>query len=307
MAYIDCIVDTKPMAQEIDSVSRHIQNTTAAVVGMQAAVIRAEKEASEQVCENVNRGFYALIHSQISQKIAKLKSEVDSHLMSLNQQCKQLLAIRNRMGRDYNMISNRYLKLFNQLNRNFQQQVFELDKPTIEFAVKEIDQISNRTRFLTATVPVGQQESLALSQKILASNIKFRGLSVIDSMTRFLRDMYAQNRLTSRILLPEQSPSECATMMIPVIICESNYDSYNNHRLDIVVVRTELSDEARVRIQNAIGESVDTLPWSGDDGASAELKNEFNKYLAASSASQRVKEMTDKLFVTHDLQTVKKR
>lgn len=307
MAYIDCIVDTKPMAQEIDSVSRHIQNTTAAVVGMQAAVIQAEKEASDHVCENVNRGFYALIHSQISQKIAKLKSEVDSHLMRLNQQRKQLLAIRSRMGRDYNMISGRYLKLFNRLNQNLQQQVFELDKPTIEFAVKEIDQISNRTRFLTATVPVGQQESLGLSQKILASNVKFRGFSVIDSMTRFLRDMYAQNRLTNRILLSEQSAVACAAMTIPVIICESNYDSYDNRRLDIVVVRTGLSDEARIRIQNSIGESADTLPWSDSDGISAELKAEFNKYLAASSASERVKEMTNKLFMAHDLQTVKMR
>ena len=88
MAYIDCVVDTQPMAREIDSVSNHIKGTTAAVVGMQAAVIRAEEEASNHVCENVNRGFYTLIHSQISQKIAKLKSEVDSHLMQLNQQRK---------------------------------------------------------------------------------------------------------------------------------------------------------------------------------------------------------------------------
>ena len=132
MAYIDCVVDTEPMAREITSVSNHIKGTTAAVVGMRAAVIQAEEEASDHVCENVNRGFYTLIRSQISQKIAKLKSEVDSHLMQLNQQRKQLLAIRSRMERDYNMISNRYLKLFNGLNQNLRQRVFELDRPTIE-------------------------------------------------------------------------------------------------------------------------------------------------------------------------------
>lgn len=305
MAYIDCVVDTEPMAREINSVSNQIKGTTAAVVGMQAAVIKAEMDASEHVCENVNRGFYTLIHSQISQKIAKLRSEVDSHLMQLNQQRKQLLAIRTRMERDYNMISNRYLKLFNGLNQNLRQRVFELDKPTIEFAVKDVDRLSNRTRLLTGTVPVEQQESLGLSQKILVSNVKNRGLSVINSMTRFLRDMYAQKRLTDRILLPELSTAECVTMAIPVIICESNYDRHDNRRLDIVVARAGLSDEARTRIQGIIGESAQTLQWRGEEAPDAELKSEFNRCLEASGASPRVKKMIEKLFQAHGYQTVK--
>ena len=305
MAYIDCVVDTEPMAQEINSVSNHIKGTTAAVVGMQAAVIRAEEEASDHVCENVNRGFYTLIHSQISQKIAKLKSEVDSHLMQLNQQRKQLLAIRNRMERDYNMISSRYLKLFNGLNQNLQQRVFELDKPTIEFAVKDVDRLSNRTRMLTATVPVEQQESLGLSQKILVSNVKYRGLLVINSMTRFLQDMYAQKRLTDQILLPEPSTAESATIAIPVIVCESNYDRHDNRRLDVVVVQQGLSAEARARIQGMVGESVRTLPWSDEQAPDAELSNEFNTCLEKCGSSPRVKEMIEKLFRAHGCQTVK--
>lgn len=305
MAYIDCVVDTEPMAREITSVSNHIKGTTAAVVGMRAAVIQAEEEASDHVCENVNRGFYTLIRSQISQKIAKLKSEVDSHLMQLNQQRKQLLAIRSRMERDYNMISNRYLKLFNGLNQNLRQRVFELDRPTIEFALKDADRLSNRTRLLSATVPVEQLESLDLSQKILVSNVKYRGLSVINSMKRFLRDMYVQKRLTDRILLAESSPAECATMSIPVIICESNYDKYDNRRVDIFVASTGITDEARIRIQGSIGESAQTLPWSDDVMPDSELKSEFNRYLEASDASPRVKKMIEQLFGAHGYQTVK--
>jgi hypothetical protein len=93
------------------------------------------------------------------------------------------------------MISNRYLKLFSGLNANLKQRVFELDKPTIDFAVREVEKVSNRTKYLTATVPVTQLESLAISQKIIASNLKFRGLNVINSMTKFLGDMYVQKLL----------------------------------------------------------------------------------------------------------------
>ena len=90
-------------------------------------------------------------------------------------------------------------------------------------------------------------------------------------MKRFLRDMYAQKRLTDRILLQEPSPAECATMSIPVIICESNYDKYDNRRVDIVVTPTGLTDEARIRIQGLIGESVQTLPWSDEVMPDSEL------------------------------------
>ena len=59
MEYINCRVDTQPMADELHSVSRHVTGTTTAVVAMQAAVIQADKEAAERVCNDVNRGFHA--------------------------------------------------------------------------------------------------------------------------------------------------------------------------------------------------------------------------------------------------------
>ena len=90
MARIDCVVDTQPMAEEIKSVSHQINDTTTAVVAMKAAIVLAEQQAADMVCRNVNKGFYTLMRSQISQKIAKLQSEVDSQLMQLNTQRKQL-------------------------------------------------------------------------------------------------------------------------------------------------------------------------------------------------------------------------
>ena len=199
MARIDCLIDTHPMADEMKSVSRNIQGTTTAVIGMKAAVIKAEKDAADHVCDNVNKGFYTLIHSQISQKIAKLQSEVDSHIMKLNQLRKQLISIKDRMERDYGMISQRYIKLFNGLNKNLEQRVYELDRPIMEFAMKDINTISNRKKHMTATVPLSQEESLSVSQKILTSNMKFQGMRVIDSMARFLTDMKEQDELAKEI------------------------------------------------------------------------------------------------------------
>lgn len=306
MSDVSFNISTSPMAAEINSVSSKINGTTAAVVGMKAAVIKAEEDAANHVCDNVNRGFYALIHSQISQKIAKLQSEVDSHLMQLNQQRKQLLAIKNRMERDYNNTSSRYLKLFTGLNKNLQQRIFELDKPTIEFAVKEVDKVSNRTKQLTATVPVSQLESVSASQKILTSNIKYRGMKVIESMARFLSDMNEQKALTEKILLQDRTNDTNSSVMVPVIMCESDIDQYHNKRFDVMVNSTGLSSQTQNQIYSMVNSVQGSIEWEDSSSVDENLAREFAKCVNTSSMSQRVKDMTNQLFAASPLQTIKK-
>ncbi|MDR1121715.1 MAG: hypothetical protein LBM08_12455 [Dysgonamonadaceae bacterium] len=305
MATFNYTVDTHPMADEISSVSNHINGTTTAVVAMQTAVVLAEKKAADHVCDNVNKGFYTLIHSQISQKIAKLRSEVDSHLMQLNQQKKQLLAIKSRMERDYNMISSRYMKLFSGLNQNLKQRVLELDRPTFDFADKEVGRVSNRTKYLTATVPVSQLESLALSQKIIASNVKFRGMKVICSMTNFLSDMNEQKKLTDSILLQKSSAVENSTLSVPVVISECNFDKFDNKIVDVIVSRVQLNQQTQSAVKNTVNQNVENLQWQPTKDIDKEVKSEFSKILSDSPSSQRVKDMANKLFMANNFQTIK--
>ena len=305
MATFNYTVDTDPMAQEIGTVSNHIKGTTTAVVAMQAAVIAAETKAADHVCKNVNRGFFTLIRSQISQKVAKLQSEVDSHLMQLNQQRKQLLGIKGRMERDYNMISSRYLKLFNGLNQNLKQRVFELDKPTMDFAVRDVEKISNRTKYLTATVPVTQLESLAISQKIVASNVKYCGMKVIGSMTNFLSDMNEQKRLTERIILQSSLKIDNSALSIPVIISESNFDKHYNTNIEVTVSKVQLSGQTQSAVKTAVNQNIENFEWQNEKEINREIKSEFSKILSRSSSSERVKEMTNTLFAANNFQIIK--
>ena len=303
-SYIDCVVDTRPMAQEIQTVSTHIKGTTAAVVSMKAAVIAAEKEAADHVCENVNKGFYALIHSQISQKIARMQSEVDSHLMKLNQLTKQLLAIKTRMERDYGMISSRYHKLFNGLNKNLEQRVYELDKPTVQFAVKEINSISNRPKLLTSTVPIAQTEALAISQRIIASNMKNRCVDVVSSMSHFLGNMKEQKELTDKILLKNCKVDSDASYMVPVVYVESNYDRYGNTRTEMYVSQECLSQRSRDNVKNVLNAKVTELNWMEEE-INSEVKSEFNKLLASSQLPERVKDTATCLFLGNNYEIIK--
>jgi hypothetical protein len=303
MATFNYTVDTKPMAEEISSVSRHVNVTTGAVVAMQAAVIIAEEKAANHVCNNVNKGFYSLIRSQISQKMAKLQSEVDAHLMQLVQQKNALMSIKGRMQKDYNMISGRYIKLFNGLNSNLKQRVFELDKPTIDFAIKEVDKVSNRTKYLTATIPIGQLESLAASQRIIASNVKFRGLNVIKSMRSFLFEMQAQKKLTDQILINDGRYTETATVYIPIVLCECNRDK-TDAGFEISVPELELDNISKSAIKNTAFAELNQIEWQPKSNPNADVKSEFSKLISSSVKSQRVKDMSMKLFQSNIYQSI---
>lgn len=306
MAHIDCVVDTHPMAQSINSVKKHIDGTTAAVVGMKVAVLKAESDAADSVCANVNRGFYTLIRSQITQKMAALRSQVDSHLMQLNQQRKQLKGIRTRMEHDYSNISQRYLKLFTSINRNLRQRVTELDRPVMDFATKDMEKINNRTTRLAATVPVGQEESVRSSQRIVASNLKYRGLQVVESASRFLESSRRLQDITSRILLPERLEQENRGILYPAIIWEARLDDNDNRSMQIAVSTTALDERAQSALRRAVNSATPTMQWSADEGCPDALRNEFHHLLQSVPMNERVRKMAASLFDKGRIETVKK-
>jgi len=237
------------------------------------------------------------------QKMAKLQSEVDSHIMQLTQQKNALLGIKNRMKRDYNMISGRYIKLFNGLNSNLKSRIFELDKPTIDFACREIEKISNRTKYLTATVPITQLESITGSQRIIASNIKQRGLNVINSMRWFIHEMNLQKILTDQILINNNSALS-ATSYIPVAIYEFNRDISDHKNIEIVVSDIQMDSFSRSAIRNKAYTEFAQLEWSQKNVVSHHITSEFSKLLSSSVKSKRIKDLALQLFQANTFQTI---
>lgn len=244
------------------------------------------------------------MRSQISQKLASLQSEVDSHLMQLVQQKNALLGIKNRMQRDYNMIARRYIKLFNGLNSNLKSRVFELDKPTIDFACKEIDKVSNRIKYLTATIPISQLESITVSQKIIASNVKHKGLNAINSMKSFIHEMIVQKNLTDQILINDKGMISLGRTYIPIVVYECNRDKTEHLNTDVVVSDVELSQFAKSAIKNAAFKDFAQLKWSGNQTRSSELHNEFRKMISASTKSTRIKDLAFKMFQANNFLSI---
>lgn len=298
---IDCLVDTNPMAKSIDTVSRNVDGTTTAVVAFKSAVVAAEKEGADHVCTNVNKGFFTLMHSTLSQKIAANQSRVDSLTMELVAQKKRLLAIKSSMEKDYGRIVARYNRIVTGINKALKQRVIELDRPIFDFATRDVACNMGRNQLLAALVPVCQLENITASQQIVASNMKHDSYRVIDSTEKFLRQMNEQKILTDKILLKSISGDE-GTEHFPVAIFESQIDSNGNMAFG-VNVPDGMDKSNSKEICSRVYEATSELDWK--EGEMNDLvRQEFARLVAESGSSDRVKKMANSLFESQKVQTL---
>ena len=289
------------MANSIDTVSHRVNDTTAAVVAFKAAVIKAEQEGADHVCKNVNKGFFTLMHSTLSQKIAANQSRVDSLTMELVSQKNRLLSIKSAMETDYGRIVRRYHRIFTGINKALKQRVTDLDRPVFDFATRDVACNMGRNQLLAAVVPVCQLENLTAAQQITASNMKHDSHRVIESTEKFLRQMNEQKILTDKILL-KSIPGGEGTEHYPVAIVESQIDASGTVAYDVTVPEG-LDSSSKGEITGHIYENSTNLAWKESE-INDLVRQEFTKLVVASNASDRVKKMANALFENNKLETL---
>ncbi len=300
-------VDTSPMAQGLHHVGNQVSTVTGAVVEMKNAVLVAEKNAADAICSNVNRGFYTLIRSQISQKIAKLKSDVDSKFMEMMQQSASLRAFRNRMEMDYHMIASRYTKLFNSLNKSLRVRIFELDKYPTRLVTQTSSLLTNRMKNMVATVPINQSESIIFCQRIAASKTRFSGTRLLSGIKRFIADSNSQKALIHRILLEKRLEAN-GKLMLPFLITESISADLKQPQTRIITSLgsdKKLNELLEQKIVSEVYEKSEEIKW---DQPKQEVRNlidlDVRRSLANGDISDRVKKEMLRLLDESDFITV---
>jgi hypothetical protein len=209
------------MASTLDRVSGHVDAVTGAVTVMQAAVIHQEKLAADQVCTNIDQGFYFLIRSQISQKLAKLRSDVDARLMALRQLSVALAGVRRQMEGDYQMIASRYSKLFDALDRSLKGRIFELDQVPADLASRQLPRILKHLRDSGARYLISGTESLPTGQFAVSSKIKGNTNKVISSIKRSLLDAVQLKQELKSVVLDRQVEAR-RPCYVPVLLMEAD-------------------------------------------------------------------------------------
>jgi len=296
MANFHFTVDTREMAQSIDGVSSHVGGVTVAVVAMQTAVVAAEEFAARQICSHVDRGFFSLIQSQISQKIARVRSIVDSRVLEMRQQTQSLVGIRTRMERDYQMIASRYTKVFQSIDTSLRSRIFELDQAVSVLVNRDMEQIANRAQSIQAQVPMHQIESVATAQVIAMAQTKEKARRGIESMQHFLEASQYQSKLLQSVLR-DQSSGTAVVRSLPIVFIEQDGLSVQAPQWAVRFATSKESPSSNEVIQRGALAALPSLQWQQLDAPTrVGVSASFRRLVDVAKVDERVKKQMLLLF-----------
>jgi len=283
-------VDTDPMARSVNGVTHHVDATTVAVTGMGAAVVAAEAAAADHVSHEVTRGFHALMVSQISQKRALAKSNMDARLLEMTYQHKALLRIKAQMQADFNRIAARYGKLFNALNEALRARVFELDYPSAKLSLNDQPLIQQRQLTQASLIPTHHIEALPASQQIAAAHAKKNAAVAISRMRDSIGHAVELRNATQEIIHPMPTGARHAHW-VPVLLSENDDLNLDLVRQRLFVAGGHAADpKFRQVVEACVGEAASSFTWDKVDPATREkVRGKFAELIGKSGLTEREK------------------
>lgn len=210
------------------------------------------------------------------------------------------------MERDYQMLAARYIKLFNGLNRNLRQRITELDRPVLNFAVTDTDQVTNRSNQLVSVVPIGQSESIKVAQTVTSSNLKFRAAKAVESIENFISASNRLQAITDKILLNRHMNENTDTLSVPVAIMESCFDGSGNRQTQMYISELGIGDAARhaIETQLSVAQRSGALNWKSSQGIDQEVSNQFRQLVSSSGLDSRRQKEILRMFEMHPYETL---
>lgn len=296
MADFDFIVDTKPMADTVSTVSKHVTATTAAVVAMQSAVIASEKKSAEKICNNLDSGFHSLIRSQLTMKMSVAYTEMQAKLALLMEYSKTLKKTQDRMESDYNRVKRQYRQIFNGLDKALSNRVSQLDQKAVAISDTRKKMILGMFERHVPETIVTSSEVDSSNQKIAASRIKEKTGRSLDNLAGKVSENQAYRSLMDS-MLEKTCTGVKQEEYIPVIFASKQSSLVT----DSYVLSLSFPEYLPEQIKNNISLSIlnrDEL-YANDSKSDFERKtvvDEFQALVSSSALDQRVADQMMRLF-----------
>ncbi len=225
--HINVHVDTRSFDHSVQGCNTSLDVLTGAVVASESAQISSINLNANKVGSTIVEGFYKTIRSEISQQITELSQKADAHLVHLNELSKSCISKQKQMEKDYNRLTGHYLKIFNDLNTELSNRIYELNHAAFTFK-KESDNNSLRifgNDLVNIATTFGKENS-DLQAKISSSALKNRALNTIHQANNFLLSLKKLETTIDQSMLKESVANQ---KYIPVSYIETNNDK---HQID---------------------------------------------------------------------------
>ncbi len=296
-------VDTDAFDSSVQNCNSSVNVLTGAVVATEGAQVVSIRNNALRVGQTIIDGFFKTVRSEISQQIMELTNKINATLLQLNEMVKRCNDKQHQMEVDYNRISKRYLKIFDDLNNELENRVYELDKPAFLFR-ETCDESSYRAigSDLVGTVAVAGSENSQLEARISASIAKKRALDTIRKAHTFLEKQKQTDHILHDHILHENQE---AVYYMPVCFVEKNN---SKNQIDREIYQSNVLGRVD---DNELIDSFRGETWSSMSPQEAQqIKLYFNNelsahYTAASNEhDDRVRACISRLFNINTIQVV---
>lgn len=289
----EVLVDTDQFEESVHDMKGHVDLLTGSVVATETAQVAQVHENSKNISQTIINGFFKTVRSDISQQIAILKNKSEALLAQLNELTKRCNDKKRTMNVDYQRISSRYTKIFDELNKELENRIHSLDEPVIKVA-ERIGHIDEGMSAHVAVPTVHSKESSKAMAQVTMAHTKHEATNAIGKMTRFLEVQYQTDGIL-RKCLHEGGENEVFTA--PYCIMEAT-DSNGTKRTELHRPDLLQGVDSQYLI-NSASDATESGPLPGEGSLLNEyFKAELAENVAANSSEHnlRVARMADQLY-----------
>lgn len=297
--YFDINVNTDPFDNSIDACSNKVGNLKKAVIATEAAEVASKSANSIKLGRTLGSGFVQLICSNVEMQVNEERAKAEALLMALKAQSDDLQNKKAVMEGDYNRIKQRYVNIFQELNKELKNRIHALHKETFGLIQQSYQTLSRNTEtVLMSTALIGHKENTQLQAALYASSLKQKTQQLIQSAYRYISGTTGLSHQIQTRLYYEHV-AERKKEMVPVLYCETtdeqsgiNSELYNNELL------TNLQIDGSVLKQNIQSSA---FTWAEmDEKTTTRIASYMEKELAVytdNAHEQRVSNMIRSLWL----------
>lgn len=288
--YITIDVDTNAFDASVGHCNNAVNALTGAVVATEAAQVESKRQASKQIASTIVKGFFDYVGADLSQKIKELSSKCESLFIALMGHKDNCLSKSKQMQDDYNRISKRYSKIFEDLDKETVSRIEVLDKPTFQFAESAqnlVDRNSNTELLGISTISAN--ENIKLETVLSCSHVKQQASVLLDKANCYLQGTYRLANSVRDMLDDAQAEKD---ILLPVMFVESVKNIENKE------TRIIGTDDSFTPSGDAVDSTLRSKFMSKDVEWGNMNSNDFDKVISYLNAEVQSDQMDDRTLKT---------
>lgn len=247
---VNLYVDTSPFDASVRDCSGSVNALNGAVVAMNASQVASINESAQKVSSHVISGFFNMIKSELSQNMAALAAKFKAVFELLTTNSSRVEKQQAVMQDDYLRISERYTKIFQNLDEELEKRVVALDKNVFEISKRvQSEQLNTETAKKVAQFLLGTNEDDILQQELLIANTKSKVLTAMNELSNNVVQQAIYSNQINKIV-EEKNCNLQEQNYIPVIFTETSSFDSDNKNYDCFTSST--SENSVLQIQNSV-------------------------------------------------------